>query len=342
MLENACAGELKNIPIEDLGFTVRTFNVLKRANINTVADIFCLHYSEIQEVKNIGIKSKNEVLRTIREKYDSNWLVDEIKALSIEELSLSENTFNQLNNAGIRNIENILSLSFDELQNLCNYDNEYRDEVIYKIRENYSIDWLADEIRAKSISELNLSVRAFNVLKKAGITAIGDLINLSYNDLENIRHITNKERGKIIFGVRKMCITNWLVDEVKSIEVDKICLSDRALNGLKKDGIYTLKDVISLSYHELRRATYLGKKSRSDIIKTIREIHDPTWLIDEIKEIPIQKMFFSNEIWYELEKMNVFTIGDILKLSLNDICISSPLLYELINQLKEFDVLTDE
>ena len=45
-----------DITIEELNFSVRTYNCLKRANINTVEDLIEKTYEEMIEVKNLGRK----------------------------------------------------------------------------------------------------------------------------------------------------------------------------------------------------------------------------------------------------------------------------------------------
>jgi DNA-directed RNA polymerase subunit alpha len=57
-----------NIAIEELQLSVRAYNCLKKAQINTVADL--LHYSpeKLQELKNFGRKSADEVFSTLKNK----------------------------------------------------------------------------------------------------------------------------------------------------------------------------------------------------------------------------------------------------------------------------------
>lgn len=57
-----------NIAIEELQLSVRAYNCLKKANINTVGDL--LHYSpeKLQELKNFGQKSADEVFSTLKNK----------------------------------------------------------------------------------------------------------------------------------------------------------------------------------------------------------------------------------------------------------------------------------
>lgn len=49
------------IPIEDLNFSVRTYNCLKRANMNTVADMIARSREDMMKVRNLGKKSMEEV-----------------------------------------------------------------------------------------------------------------------------------------------------------------------------------------------------------------------------------------------------------------------------------------
>ena len=48
--------------IEDLDFSVRTYNCLKRAAINTVGDLISKTEDEMIKVRNLGKKSLDEVI----------------------------------------------------------------------------------------------------------------------------------------------------------------------------------------------------------------------------------------------------------------------------------------
>ena len=50
-----------NMTIEELDLSVRSFNCLKRANINTVADLVSKTEDEMIKVRNLGRKSLEEV-----------------------------------------------------------------------------------------------------------------------------------------------------------------------------------------------------------------------------------------------------------------------------------------
>jgi hypothetical protein len=54
-----------NILIESLAFSVRTFNCLKNANINSLDQLSALNESEISRIPNLGKKSLNEIKETL-------------------------------------------------------------------------------------------------------------------------------------------------------------------------------------------------------------------------------------------------------------------------------------
>ncbi len=58
--------ETKHVHIEELGLSVRAYNCLKRAQINTVADLLAYSQEELLEIKNFGQKSAEEVVEALR------------------------------------------------------------------------------------------------------------------------------------------------------------------------------------------------------------------------------------------------------------------------------------
>ena len=53
-------------PIEDLDFSVRAFNCLKRANINNLGDLTAKSELEMMKIRNLGKKSLKEVIDKIK------------------------------------------------------------------------------------------------------------------------------------------------------------------------------------------------------------------------------------------------------------------------------------
>lgn len=56
------------IPIEELQLSVRAYNCLKRAQINTVADLLEYTEEDLLEIKNFGQKSAEEVIEALQDK----------------------------------------------------------------------------------------------------------------------------------------------------------------------------------------------------------------------------------------------------------------------------------
>ena len=54
-------------PIEEIEFSVRTYNCLKRANINTVQDLIDKREAEVTKIRNLSKKSLKEVLDKVSE-----------------------------------------------------------------------------------------------------------------------------------------------------------------------------------------------------------------------------------------------------------------------------------
>ena len=55
-----------NIAIEELQLSVRAYNCLKRAQINTIGDLLEYSPEKLQELKNFGRKSADEVFTTLK------------------------------------------------------------------------------------------------------------------------------------------------------------------------------------------------------------------------------------------------------------------------------------
>ena len=59
--------ENNQIPIEGLNLSVRAYNCLKRAQINSVADLLGYSQEDLLEIKNFGAKSAEEVIQALQD-----------------------------------------------------------------------------------------------------------------------------------------------------------------------------------------------------------------------------------------------------------------------------------
>lgn len=60
------------IPLEDLGISVRTFNRLKRAGVDTLEQAFYMSPEQLWDMKNIGRHSAIEIVRAMKQ-YDYDY-----------------------------------------------------------------------------------------------------------------------------------------------------------------------------------------------------------------------------------------------------------------------------
>jgi DNA-directed RNA polymerase subunit alpha len=56
------------IPIEELNLSVRAYNCLKRAQINSVSDLMGYTQEDLLEIKNFGLKSAEEVIEALEKR----------------------------------------------------------------------------------------------------------------------------------------------------------------------------------------------------------------------------------------------------------------------------------
>lgn len=56
-----------NKPLEEMDLSVRSYNILKRAGVNTAADIAKLTLDDLQKIRNMGRKSVEEILKILHE-----------------------------------------------------------------------------------------------------------------------------------------------------------------------------------------------------------------------------------------------------------------------------------
>lgn len=65
--DNTASDEVMEMTIEDLDLSVRSYNCLKRASINTVADLITKSEEDMMKVRNLGRKSLDEVKKKLQD-----------------------------------------------------------------------------------------------------------------------------------------------------------------------------------------------------------------------------------------------------------------------------------
>lgn len=70
--------QINQVLIEELQLSVRAYNCLKRAQINSVADLLDYSQEELLEIKNFGQKSADEVIEALKNKLNINLAQEKI------------------------------------------------------------------------------------------------------------------------------------------------------------------------------------------------------------------------------------------------------------------------
>ena len=125
----------------------------------------------------------------------------------IEDLELSVRSFNCLKRSNIATVGDLVNKSEDDMMKVKNLGKKSLDEVIAKLHElgldlkeetkNTQVmiekeENKKEKVLEMSIEELELSVRSFNCLKRAGIATVEDLTNKSETDMLKVRNLGKK------------------------------------------------------------------------------------------------------------------------------------------------------
>lgn len=205
-VEESESEKLLNTPIEELCDRIsgRTFNALKKNNLDKVGDIVKLTPEEFTRIKSFGSRSQNEVIDAFNQVYGIEY--DSIRGFSLKKHASDDVEWM------INNIKERQSRIVDKEVLLSGYTaiKEKNDELSEKeriideeIKKLYSknMDSLqkgtqkyANNILNMSICDLKFSARAFNVLRRSGIRTVRDITNKDTEDLMRIRNC-----GKVVF-----------------------------------------------------------------------------------------------------------------------------------------------
>lgn len=136
-----------------------------------------------------------------------------------------------------------------------------------------------------SISVLKFSARSYNALMSVGIYSIGDLLSCTKDDIsdipqlgaKSIKEITNiidelnTYKTEIYSDIKyKQAVTQKIFigsdgKKYLDVEIDKLCLSVRAYNCLKSDGIEYYSQLVDKLAEELIAIPNMGHKSLMEI-----------------------------------------------------------------------------
>lgn len=190
------------ISIDNMNLSNRSRNLLKRSDYETAADILYVG-QDLLNIYSFGQTSLNEVQAKIKD----------LGFQHTEELAYSS-------------VFHYLAEHPQEYQTALEALNQ---QNLSAVPEQMEASQRAEAILAMDIEELDLSVRAYNCLKRTGIRTCGDLVALTNNDLVRIRNLGNRCANEVVsklaqFGLK---LTPELGKHPDSIENRKPALDSR-------------------------------------------------------------------------------------------------------------------
>ncbi len=154
---------MHDVRIEDAGFSTRTYNGLKRSNINFVSEVMNLLCEDITRIRGLGAKSVDEIIGF--------------------QTSLSN------------------KLEFDELEPVDTQSLDLKPKVIYEIFpdlayvDSFSLKFITKEGIEEDdypITLENFSTRFVNNLTNKGISSVMDFVYLDINELRSYKNLGTK------------------------------------------------------------------------------------------------------------------------------------------------------
>ena len=186
---------VKDVGIEDLHFSTRTYNCLKRVGIDTVQGIIPFTIGDILGIKNLGKQSAAEIHDKIKEYLD----------YQLEHQG-------EVNNESGSEPKNEEKLMLDGSITIVPFgDNRLRLGSEYTVADGIIINHSClTGVHDAPISELDLSKRAYNGLFRYTIYKVSQLIGMPFDDLLTMKNLGQKSANEIREKLDRYLIWNSL------------------------------------------------------------------------------------------------------------------------------------
>lgn len=265
--------DVKTLSVDSIGLSNRSQNALHRAAIHTVGDMLGYTAESLSEIRNLGNKSIEEILKKIEE-------------------------YREIDEAG--------GLPDDEPMTASQVPENFDDWIKEAVGKEYVLSWLQKkECRIDSL-EL-LSVRAYNLLLFNGYDFISQIAFIDEQELLQLPRMDAASAGEIIRLCRHFLQDHSaaiLADYASELEVSsappaptifdmlgmpeyhdsilkyvrandkdvrQLGLSNRPINRLLNKGLEKLSDIIFMTRSELQKIPAMGATSVEEIMAKIND-----------------------------------------------------------------------
>lgn len=235
-----------NITIDELGMSVRTYNCLKRAGINTVLDLVNKTEKEMRMIKNLGKNTLDEILNKL-----------ESMGLGLKDEEVYDDTFTTEMDLGTYK-ESEEGDDYTQSEETEEGDNYTQPERI-KRESDVKLDDKQDE--ELTLEELGIYWRALAELDYLGIKKVEDFANMTEEELKKILFFSNKALNI----VKKQLALRGLKFKDNN-DFEQMDFSVRTHNALKYNGeIDTIEDLVDKTADDLMKISGFGIKGLKEV-----------------------------------------------------------------------------
>lgn len=202
---NSKYDEKEDIVIEDIDLSIRSYNCLKRAGINTVGQICQLTRVDLLNIRNLGIRSAKEIINKIQmlgfnivetNSYDDDNDDDDECEDVKEELTEIDNDTNETieDNNQLDNLDNTESdtsnnqIQDDDINSVDHEENESSNDIL---ETNNDKDQKC--LINMTLEELGINEKIINKLNTININDLFSLLNVTEEELYDIPTLSMKE-----------------------------------------------------------------------------------------------------------------------------------------------------
>lgn len=325
-----------DLPIEELELSVRSYNCLKRVGLLTIGDVLKLNREELFKIRNLGELSAREIIEKAKSVIDN---YDSYELLSGEQEALAEDKLKKL----------FVSPEKDE-----NHAESEERQLIGATLVGFVAQEKLRLLKSVPIEALELSVRAYNSIKRANIKTVGELVSLTEEELMGIRNLGQLTREEIIDKAKSFIsdfentygleIVGDSDDEepgkffykgeiLYNISIAEMGLSVRAFNCLSRAGIITLDKLAEMSREDLLAIHNMGTGSVNEIMTVVSQLLEAestrvATTEDELYEV--KREYYNSELFRNQIKRLILTC-------LNKRGIEGASLYDLIDYAANMD-----
>lgn len=182
--------------------------------------------------------------------------------------------------------------------------------------------FINNDLKNKYIKDLDLSVRSKNGLMKNKIFMLSDLLLCSEREIRNFRNLGSKSCDEIIQKLKELGLKLFTdnYNEYLDCKIENLHFSTRTVNCLTRANILTLYDLLSTSLEEIEEIPYLGEGCLREIKQKIHNINfnERKRKLDS-DDILVSDLGLSVRSTNCLEKVDIFTVNQLSKLSLNEL-----------------------